>query len=476
MAQQIEPFRRVENIRASQAIPAWPALTQRLMLVHFTLFGLALLLGTAALFGYLYSLELERIDFSGGLRISRPGDIYEADFQWKVLGVLLLVGASVVQFQTVNLLAQRRRSALLLARMSAVLLLAGLPVGVMLWLMSGQDTEDAGLVQQVLSDVPWLVRLVAALSVFQALLALWYIIASLLPPMRRYCRLQAPLVNPLLRRVRRVSVILWLLIIIALGVTLGVLTDWLYELPVAESDPGELLYATTFDDFNDEWDLFPGRDSAQVLDMGALASDSPLEPHPALAGQVLVVKYGAGASDTVIWSTLDRKFGDFDLRVTARLLEGPIDQNQFGVIFRYRDAQNFYVFRITADGYYSLVRVQNGVQETISDWGITDVIAQGDAPNTLRVIGRGDTFTFYINDTLMPLCLKGENENSMWANWEGPGICFTDELRLSYEDDTFKQGRIALAAGTIDGSDVRVAFDDLVIVGPDPEIDVMAIE
>ena len=66
----------------------------------------------------------------------------------------------------------------------------------------------------------------------------------------------------------------------------------------------------------------------------------------------------------------------------------------------------------------------------------------------------------------MPLCMKGENELSMWASWEGPGICFTDALRYVYEDGAFKQGRLALAAGTIDGSEIRVAFDDLVIIGP----------
>ncbi len=30
-----------------------------------------------------------------------------------------------------------------------------------------------------------------------------------------------------------------------------------------------------------------------------------------------------------------RKFSDLDLRVTARLVDGPVDQNQFGVVFRY---------------------------------------------------------------------------------------------------------------------------------------------
>jgi hypothetical protein len=42
------------------------------------------------------------------------------------------------------------------------------------------------------------------------------------------------------------------------------MTDWLYELPVPRPDPGELLYATSFDAFNDEW-TFPGRDEAQIV-------------------------------------------------------------------------------------------------------------------------------------------------------------------------------------------------------------------
>ena len=67
----------------------------------------------------------------------------------------------------------------------------------------------------------------------------------------------------------------------------------------------------------------------------------------------------------MVWSALDRKFSDMDLRVIAQLMAGPVDQNQFGVIFRYRDAQNFYMFRITSDGYYLLAKVENGLQDKV---------------------------------------------------------------------------------------------------------------
>jgi hypothetical protein len=256
--------------------------------------------------------------------------------------------------------------------------------------------------------------------------------------------------------------------VIALGLTLGVLTDWLYEVPVARPEPGQLLYATTFDAFNDEWDIYPGRDSAQIVNSETLSLAST-ESHAApLAGNALIVSYGSPMSDEVVWSTLSRKFNDIDLRVTTQQISGPVDQSQYGVIFRYRDKMNFYIFRISSDGYYLLAKVNDGVQEKISDWGVSEAIHQGQAANEIRIVARGDEFRFSVNGQPMPLCLKGTNETSMWASWEGPGICYTDQLTFIYKDDSFKQGRIALAAGTLDGSAVAVAFDDLLMVGPDP--------
>lgn len=467
MTQSIEPFVRVNNHQDHVAQRRWPVIILRVMQVHLLLFGFGLFIGGVALFAYLYSLEFERIDITSGLRITRHGAIYTSDFQISVLGVLVLLGLSLLQFRVANLLAQRRRSGLVLARISAILLAFGLPVGLYLWVLSsGATGDDSGLFNQLMHELVWGVRLAAGVLIVQALLAMWYGFASLLRPMQQCCRAQLPLGNLLLRRIRRLSIFAWAVVIIALAVVLGILTDWIFELPVPEPEPGELLYVTSFERFNDEWDVFPGRDSAQVVDVGDLITELAMSPVPALDRKVLVINYGAGVSDEIIWSTLNRKFRDFDLRVTARLIQGPIDQNQFGVIFRYRDPDNFYIFRITADGYYSLVKVRSGVQERISDWGVSDAILQGDAPNEVRVVARDDRFKFYVNGMALPLCMKGENETSMWANWEGPGVCFTDEPRFEYVDGEFRQGRIALAAGTIDGSDVTVAFDDLVLVGP----------
>ena len=57
---------------------------------------------------------------------------------------------------------------------------------------------------------------------------------------------------------RQIGIGLWLLVAVISGLVLAVMTD-VIELPVEHPEPGELLFVTTFDDFNDEWDIQRGR-------------------------------------------------------------------------------------------------------------------------------------------------------------------------------------------------------------------------
>lgn len=458
MIEQIEPFHRVSE---SERPPRWAGWTLRAMRAHFTAAGTVLLVGALAILAYLFALEFERVTMTRGLRITRPGSIYEQKIQLQMAGAVLLALASVLQLRVAGVLGGRRRGAPAAARLAATLLLLSLPAGMFAWWQADRAT-GSGVTAQLLSDVSLGVRVVAVALVIQGLLAAWYWLVTTRPAFRRLFDAHSQAGGSVLRRLGWVAVSLGLVATLALGLGLAVATDWLYELPVPRPQPGELLYATSFDAFNDEWDLYPGRDSVQVevpdggeADVGSgLASD-----------MALVIRYGSGVSEQVVWSVLDRKFSDFDLRVTARLLDGPVDQNQYCAAFRYRDERNLYIFCITADGYYSLAKVRGGVQEKVSDWGMTSAIRLGAMPNEIRVVGQGDEFRFFVNGESALLCLKGENLNSMWI---GPGVCVDGgTLTDVYRDGTFVQGRIALAAGTIDGSAVAVAFDDLLIVGPD---------
>ncbi len=455
VTESIQPFYRVSE----EPLSGWPRWTVRAMRLHFSLAGVLFFLGAAGLFAYLYTLKFERIDLGLNLRIEHPGDLYEQNIQVQVAGAVVLGVLSLIQFHAVRLLGQRRQGALAFVRVSALILLAGYPISLVLFLMTNRSAaEDSGLVQDMIRQAAWLVRFAALLLAFQATLGLWYLLASFARSLRTLYH--QPGRDRGLSGLRSVVIGLWGVVLIGAGATLGVLTDWLYEIPVQHPHPGELLYATSFDDFNDEWDLYPGRDSAQIVADAAGSASSPL------AGNRLVIKHGSPGTDEVVWSTLNRKFNDFDLRVTVHQLDGPVDQNQYGVIFRYRDEENFYLFRITSDGYASLAKVKNGWQEEVSVWGFPDpAVHQGDATNEIRVVAQGSAFRFFVNGQPVALCLKGNNKTSMWA---GPGACVDGgELTYIYEDHAFQQGRVALAAGTIDGSEVTVAFDDLVIVGPE---------
>jgi hypothetical protein len=455
MADVIAPFHRLSDSTEVER-PSW---SLRVMQAHFALAGIVLFFGALGLVATLYQ-EFDSVDLGWNLRLERTGKIYEAGTQVKLLVALVLAGASVVQLQAVKFLHQRRRGAVSRARAAALMLVGGIPVA---WYVWGLELDVPGLPVTLVRQV---VRVGAVLLALQGLVAVWHLVRLMSPVGAE--SLEDETGNRLLRRVRQTVIVLWLALVFVTGLTLGVLTDWIYELPVSEPDPGALLYATSFDDSTDfaEWDTYTGRDSAQLIPVDDL--DLGEGQDRSLTGNALVIAYGSPYTNQVVFSSPHRKFNDLDLRVTARPVSGPAD-NQYGVFFRYRDRENYYGFFISGDGYYSLVKRQDGVFSEISAWGESDAIRQGKAANEIRVVARGDMFRFFINNQPVPLCLRGDNLTSMWT---GPGECYTDELTYTYRDSDFKQGRVALAAGSsVDLSEaVVVAFDDLIILGPDPDV------
>lgn len=264
-----------------------------------------------------------------------------------------------------------------------------------------------------------------------------------------------------------------------LGLVYAILTD-VIELPVQDPEPNELLFVTNFDNFNDEWDIYPGRNSVEVQE------DENGNPR-------IVITVDSGIRNDGVFTLINRKFSDFDLRVTATQLQSASDHdNRIGVIFRHRDNDNYYVFEISGDGWYRLIKVKEGLEraETISDWIPTTIVTDSfgevnetlirpgaentigeplDASNEIRVVGRDDKFWFYVNGQLVPLCQKGENLRSLYD--EDTHQCVSDELAPYFQDDDFKQGHVGLSAGYTPSSStldpVQIAFDNLIIVGPD---------
>lgn len=98
------------------------------------------------------------------------------------------------------------------------------------------------------------------------------------------------------------------------------------------------------------------------------------------------------------WNSTVGQLSDFQLNVDAEQIDGP-DNNGYGVQFRVVDADNFYRFRISGDGYARFDKKVDGTYEIIRGWESTALIHQGVATNHITVIANGNTFTFLINGT-----------------------------------------------------------------------------
>lgn len=247
---------------------------------------------------------------------------------------------------------------------------------------------------------------------------------------------------------------LLLLLIVVLLAVFGanrLVADWHYVVPV-EAD--NVAYLATFDDFKEDWNLAQGRLSAQILDTGALRLE-------------------VGDVDSLPFAETQYRFADFDLRVQASAAEGPIN-NGFGVIFRLQTKgnespgdNNAYMFMISSDGYYRVVRYLDGVEKVISLWIPSDAVEQGiGATNWLRVVAKGDQFQFFVNNQLVQLCIPDDpNAESTYNEFKKE--CVGGQMLDTLVDNTIPDGQIGVAAQSFTESGVIVDFDNLVIYGPE---------
>jgi len=141
------------------------------------------------------------------------------------------------------------------------------------------------------------------------------------------------------------------------------------------------------------------------------------------------------SDQTVAWSLTEQTVSDFYLEADAYHLEGPVN-NQYGLIFRFVDDANFYLFTISADGYYALQKLEGGEWSNLVEWTETSAINTGEGDgNTLGILAEGPQITLLVND----------------------------EALATVEDDSFSTGQIAVSVGTFDEGGVAVGFDDLTL-------------
>ncbi len=187
------------------------------------------------------------------------------------------------------------------------------------------------------------------------------------------------------------------------------------DLSESPTEQGQLLFE---DDFSAErWEVYQDNDHSKGYDDGRYF--------------ILVTEEGYD-----IWATAGRHFDDFILEVETSQLDGP-DDNNYGVLLRYRDDSNFYRFEISSDGFYTFGKVVDDEFLDIISWIESDAIKQGNQDNVIRVEAVGSRFTFYINGKLVDTAI----------------------------DSDFNRGDIGLLAGTYDEPGAHIVFDNLRVWG-----------
>jgi hypothetical protein len=142
---------------------------------------------------------------------------------------------------------------------------------------------------------------------------------------------------------------------------------------------------------------------------------------------------------TQIWSNPGYSFTDVQVEADTLKIAGG-DNNLFGLICRYRANEQFYAFMVSSDGYYGILKYQQGELKLLDEEAMlpTDLINPGASANHLRFDCAADSLVAYINGIQV----------------------------AQVQDSSFTSGDVGLIAGAVEAEGVEIAFDDFSVLKP----------
>ena len=145
------------------------------------------------------------------------------------------------------------------------------------------------------------------------------------------------------------------------------------------------------------------------------------------------------AENSYVFANPSRNFSDVSITVEATKIGGD-DDNEFGVICRQANLENFYAATISSDGFYSFVALKDDSLQFLNMENMlpAPAINQGDATNTIRLDCIGSKLTLYVNGEFV-----GETV-----------------------DDSLSSGDVGLYAGTFSIPGTDILFDNMVVREP----------
>lgn len=137
----------------------------------------------------------------------------------------------------------------------------------------------------------------------------------------------------------------------------------------------------------------------------------------------------------LLWSTVGKKYDNVRLDVDASWVGGGGD-NSFGLICRYRAADHFYAFVITADGYYAIRKrtPETGFSVITGGYQYSEEILQSSQVNHLRADCNLDRLRLFVNGVLL----------------------------AEVVDKDISSGNVGLIAGTFSSETTQIYFDNFV--------------
>ena len=143
--------------------------------------------------------------------------------------------------------------------------------------------------------------------------------------------------------------------------------------------------------------------------------------------------------DYDFWSVAGKHFGDTLVEVDAARLAGTVN-NAFGLICRYQDNRNFYMFLVSSDGYFGIAKLSDGEYRLIGSKQLqySGLINSAQAAHRLKAGCVGDHLTLWVDSNKM----------------------------LEVQDPDFTSGDVGLMAGTYSSGGVDILFDNFQVRQP----------
>ena len=188
-----------------------------------------------------------------------------------------------------------------------------------------------------------------------------------------------------------------------------------------QSTSSKVLFQDDFSDTSSGWDRVSDAEGINDYDNGEY--------------RIFVNK-----ANWYFWSNPGLNFSEVIIDVDGRKAGGG-DENDYGVICRYKDEQNFYFFTISSDGYYGISKFLNGEESFVGMDQLqlnTNVIKGGESVNHITAECNGSDLTLIVNGTTL----------------------------ADVQDSTFSSGDVGLIAGTYDTPGTDIYFDNFTVTKP----------